>query len=142
MLRRQLWRTCFWFYLIYYEYFIIKVKINWQGLLLLFKMEFQQLHSTLKQKYEQNIWSSGFKILDIMQSMTSSPERGNQWDKHCNCPLAPPYGGIPGHSGRWQVEAGRLPELEEMELRVQADFEAKSLQDKMLEKRKLQRDQL
>ena len=71
MLRRQLWRTYFWFYLIYYEYFIIKVKMNWQGLLLLFKMEFQQLHSILKQNNEQNIWSSGFKILDIMQSMIS-----------------------------------------------------------------------
>ena len=45
--------------------------MNWQGLLLLFKMEFQQLHSILKQKNEQNIWSGGFKKLDIMQSMIS-----------------------------------------------------------------------
>lgn len=115
MLRRQLWWTYFWFYLIYYEYFIIKVKTNWQGLLLLFKMEFQQLHSILKQKNEQNIWSSGFKILDLMQSLISvlreTDEREETSETSTVTVLQHRLGGIPGHSGGWQVEASGLPEL-------------------------------
>ena len=128
MLRRQLWRTYFWFYLIYYDYFTIKVKTNWQGLLLLLKMEFQQLHSILKQKNEQDICSSGFRILDLMQSLISvlrerKPMRFRATAEDGKRRLA---GSLSWEDGA--ESPGRLCGY--------------SLQDKMLEKRKLQRDQL
>ena len=111
MLRRQLWRTYFWFYLIYYEYFIIKVKMNWQGLLLLFKMEFQQLHSILKQKKWTKYMKWWFQDIRHHAINDINPEREEPNETRTVPVLWHHLGGIPGHSGRWQVEPGRLPEL-------------------------------